>query len=88
MSIMQHNKTSREVATTNMISSDAKTIWTANRREDIIPQERTSKITTNTVSSHKFEDDCAHESAISCRIKPEISKNTYSTSVQEFSETL
>jgi hypothetical protein len=38
MSIMQHNKTLREAATTNTINSEAVTIWTANRREDSIPQ--------------------------------------------------
>jgi hypothetical protein len=38
MSIMQHRKTSREAITTNTISSEVVTIWTANRREDNIPQ--------------------------------------------------
>jgi hypothetical protein len=38
MSIMQHNKTLREAATTNTINSEAVIIWTANRREDSIPQ--------------------------------------------------
>jgi len=38
MSIMQHSKTSREAATTNTISLEAVTIWTANQREDSTPQ--------------------------------------------------
>jgi hypothetical protein len=33
MSIMQHNKTSREVTTTHMISSEVETIWIATEKK-------------------------------------------------------
>jgi hypothetical protein len=69
MSTMQHNKSSRET-TTKKVQQETYVM----RLEGCKPKRRQLTIRKFIQNNHQFEGDCAHESAIPCKIKPEISK--------------